>query len=229
MRYEPFDRRCARHALAEFARQCNTAPSVRLKDRSAWPIVCICSHSWQWSAQLPCNYQSIALGPLSHPPKTRLPQGFRVRLLQRSIRSPSKRAGIGRSSAKSQSSSPAASAPTSMIPFSGGTSRFAHWWRVCRAKPAEFIRARVSQVARDSHAPFGSEHCKPNLVVVVTNDPDLLLEKWNKRFRGLFNTLQRFGAGQKIPALSPTHTRLLQRRNSPRPAGREWARSYWMA
>ena len=45
------------------------------------------------------------------------------------------------------------------------------------SKPAEFIRARVSQVARDSHAPLGSEHCKPNLIVVITNDPDLLLEK----------------------------------------------------
>jgi hypothetical protein len=61
------------------------------------------------------------------------------------------------------------------------------------SKPAEFIRARVSQVARDSHAPLGAEHCKPNLVVVITNDPDLLLEKWYKRFPGLFNTCNGLG------------------------------------
>jgi hypothetical protein len=60
------------------------------------------------------------------------------------------------------------------------------------SKPAEFIRARVSQVARDSHAPLGSEHCAPNLIVVITNDPDLLLEKWNKRER-LFNTCNGLG------------------------------------
>lgn len=60
-------------------------------------------------------------------------------------------------------------------------------------KSAEFIRARMSQVARDSHAPFGSEHCKPNLVVVATDDPDPLVEKWYKRFPGLFNTCNGLG------------------------------------
>jgi hypothetical protein len=60
-------------------------------------------------------------------------------------------------------------------------------------KPAEFIRARVSQVAKDSHAPLGSDNCKPNLVVVVTNDPDVLLEKWFKHFPGLFNTCNGLG------------------------------------
>jgi hypothetical protein len=61
------------------------------------------------------------------------------------------------------------------------------------SEPAEFIRARVSQVARDSHAPLGAEHCKPNLVVVLTNDPDLLLDKWHKRYPGLFNTCNGLG------------------------------------
>ena len=61
------------------------------------------------------------------------------------------------------------------------------------SEQAEFIRARVSEVARDSHAPLGAEHCNPNLVVVITNDPDLLLEKWDKRVRGLFNTCKGYG------------------------------------
>jgi hypothetical protein len=64
--------------------------------------------------------------------------------------------------------------------------------------PAEFIRARVSQVARDSHAPLGSEHCAPNLVVVITNDPDLLLEKWDKRSPGLFDTCNGLGPVRKF-------------------------------
>jgi hypothetical protein len=66
------------------------------------------------------------------------------------------------------------------------------------SKAAEFIRARMSQVARDSHAPFGSGHCKPNLVVVATDDPDLLVENWNKRFRGLFNTCNGSGPVKKF-------------------------------
>jgi len=66
------------------------------------------------------------------------------------------------------------------------------------SKSAEFIRARMTQVARDSHAPFGSEHCKPNLVVVATDDPDLLVEKWYKRFRGLFNTCNGSGPVKKF-------------------------------
>jgi hypothetical protein len=66
------------------------------------------------------------------------------------------------------------------------------------SKEAEFIRARMSQVARDSHAPFGSEHCQPNLVVVATNDPDPLLEKWDKRFRGLFNLCHGSGPVKKF-------------------------------
>jgi hypothetical protein len=57
----------------------------------------------------------------------------------------------------------------------------------------EFVLARVSQIARDSHAPVGPEHCKPNLYVVVTDNPDLLLEKWSKRDRRMFNTCNGMG------------------------------------
>jgi integrase len=66
------------------------------------------------------------------------------------------------------------------------------------SKSAEFIRARMSQVARDSHAPFGSEDCKPNLVVVATDDPDLLVENWYKRFRGSFNSCNGLGPVKKF-------------------------------
>ena len=66
------------------------------------------------------------------------------------------------------------------------------------SKSAEFIRARMSRVAKDSHAPFGSEHCKPNLVVVATDDPDPLVENWYKRFRGLFNTCNGLGPVKKF-------------------------------
>ena len=65
-------------------------------------------------------------------------------------------------------------------------------------KPAQFIRARVSQIANDSHAPLGPEHCKPNLVVVFTNDPDVLVDKWHKRIHGLFNTCNGLGPVKKF-------------------------------
>ncbi|HEY1215922.1 MAG TPA: hypothetical protein VGE93_20025, partial [Bryobacteraceae bacterium] len=58
---------------------------------------------------------------------------------------------------------------------------------------AEFILARVSQIARDSNAPLGPEHCRPNLYVVVTDSPDLLLEKWSKRDRRMFNLCNGMG------------------------------------
>jgi hypothetical protein len=57
----------------------------------------------------------------------------------------------------------------------------------------EFILARVSQIASDSHAPLAGEHCKPNLFVMVTDNPDLLLEKWSQRDRGLLNTCNGMG------------------------------------
>jgi hypothetical protein len=58
---------------------------------------------------------------------------------------------------------------------------------------AEFILARFSEIARDSHAPLGPEHCRPNLYVVVTGNPDLLVERWTKRDRGMFNTCNGYG------------------------------------
>jgi len=57
----------------------------------------------------------------------------------------------------------------------------------------EFILGRFSQIARDSNAPLGPEHCEPNLYVVVTDTPDLLLEKWSKRDRHMFNTCNGMG------------------------------------
>ena len=57
----------------------------------------------------------------------------------------------------------------------------------------EFILGRLSQVARDSHAPLGPEHCQPNLYVVVTDTPDLLLKLWSKRDRRMFNTCNGIG------------------------------------
>lgn len=57
----------------------------------------------------------------------------------------------------------------------------------------EFILARLSQIARDSHAPLAPEHCRPNLYVVVTSQPDLLVEKWTRRDRNMFNSCSGYG------------------------------------
>jgi hypothetical protein len=45
----------------------------------------------------------------------------------------------------------------------------------------EFILARVSKIAAGAGAPLAAEHCKPNLYIVVSADPDALLKAWNKR------------------------------------------------
>ncbi len=45
----------------------------------------------------------------------------------------------------------------------------------------EFVLARVSQIAAAAGAPLAAEHCKPNLYVVVSADPDALLKAWNRR------------------------------------------------
>ena len=45
----------------------------------------------------------------------------------------------------------------------------------------EFILTRISKIAAAAGAPLASEHCKPNLYIVVSANPDALLKAWNKR------------------------------------------------
>lgn len=42
----------------------------------------------------------------------------------------------------------------------------------------ELILARISQAARDAHAPLAGQHCEPNLFVVVSPQPDEVLKQW---------------------------------------------------
>jgi hypothetical protein len=58
----------------------------------------------------------------------------------------------------------------------------------------EFVLARISQNAAAAHAPLAGEHCAPNFFVVVTTEPDLLLRKWWRRDRRMFNTNNGMGA-----------------------------------
>src|ERR1700730_6307985 len=51
----------------------------------------------------------------------------------------------------------------------------------------EFILSRISQIAASAHVPLGPEHCRANLYVVVTREPDLLLKKWRARDPHLLN------------------------------------------
>jgi hypothetical protein len=47
---------------------------------------------------------------------------------------------------------------------------------------------RLSQIAASVGAPLAPQHCKPNLYVVVTSEPDALLKAWNKRDVNLFES-----------------------------------------
>ena len=60
----------------------------------------------------------------------------------------------------------------------------------------EFILARLSQVARDSHAPLAPEACKPNFLIVATTEPKRLLEMWWARSPGLFNRVRGIGGAK---------------------------------
>src|ERR1700689_1963529 len=51
----------------------------------------------------------------------------------------------------------------------------------------EFVLARLSEIAKTAGAPLGSETCKPNLYVIVTPDPELLLKQWWRRDVDLFD------------------------------------------
>ncbi|HTT00502.1 MAG TPA: hypothetical protein VMG11_00325 [Steroidobacteraceae bacterium] len=57
----------------------------------------------------------------------------------------------------------------------------------------EFILARLSEVARNARAPLAPPSCKPNFLVVVTADPELLLRKWWARDPVLFNRARGLG------------------------------------
>jgi hypothetical protein len=54
------------------------------------------------------------------------------------------------------------------------------------ADQGEFILRGVSQAARAAGARLAARKCKANFHVVVTSDPDLLLEMWRKRAPRLF-------------------------------------------
>jgi hypothetical protein len=45
----------------------------------------------------------------------------------------------------------------------------------------EFILARLSKIAAAAGAPLARAHCRPNLFIVVSADPDGLLNAWGKR------------------------------------------------
>ena len=42
----------------------------------------------------------------------------------------------------------------------------------------EFVLGRVSQVARDAGIPLAPQGCAPNFLVIVTREPEALLQKW---------------------------------------------------
>ena len=63
------------------------------------------------------------------------------------------------------------------------------------AGQGEYIVARLSQVARDVHAPLAvpGKPCRPNLLVQVADDPDAVAQHWAKHDYLLFNTCNGLG------------------------------------
>jgi hypothetical protein len=51
----------------------------------------------------------------------------------------------------------------------------------------EYILKRLSQIATAVGAPLAPEHCKPNLYVVLTSQPDALIKAWSNRDPWMFD------------------------------------------
>jgi hypothetical protein len=60
-------------------------------------------------------------------------------------------------------------------------------------KQGEYILGRITQVATAAQAPLAGEHCRPNLYVVATPYPDLLLKKWWARDVNMYNECSGLG------------------------------------
>ncbi len=58
----------------------------------------------------------------------------------------------------------------------------------------EFVLARLSQIAREVHAPLAGEQCAVNFYVVLTQEPGVLLKKWYARDKRMFSTRNGRGA-----------------------------------
>lgn len=61
----------------------------------------------------------------------------------------------------------------------------------------EFILARITQLAAAVHAPLAGRHCRANLYVVVTSQPDLMLQKWWARDRLMYDECNGLGGIEK--------------------------------
>lgn len=55
-----------------------------------------------------------------------------------------------------------------------------------RKRPGNFVLERISQAAQSAHVALAGRRCRPNLFVVVTDHPDLLLKKLRARNRWMY-------------------------------------------
>ena len=62
----------------------------------------------------------------------------------------------------------------------------------------EYILARVTQIASAAGAPIAGEHCRPNLYIVATPHPHLLLEKWWTRDPLMYNECNGLGGIERF-------------------------------
>jgi hypothetical protein len=53
----------------------------------------------------------------------------------------------------------------------------------------EFMLARLSQIAANAGAQLAPEKCTANLFIIVTRQPQLLLKKWHRRDKRMFNDI----------------------------------------
>lgn len=62
----------------------------------------------------------------------------------------------------------------------------------------EFVRGRVSQIAKEAGVPIAPQDCAPNFIVVMTTEPEALLRKWWAQEPGLIDEDRGAGGTQRF-------------------------------
>jgi hypothetical protein len=84
----------------------------------------------------------------------------------------------------------------------------------------EFVLARVSQVIDSAKARLAGERCRPNLYIVMSREPDVLVKEWYDRDRAMFETRDGMGYVNRF-LTSPRAVRVWYHTSFVSPEGRD--------
>jgi hypothetical protein len=86
---------------------------------------------------------------------------------------------------------------------------------------AEWMLLRLSEIARTAAVPLGRKDCRANLYVVLTDQPDLLLQRWRKRNPTMFGDAPPARIKRFLSSSRPVRVWYTKERSTPEGARRE--------